>query len=222
MLVPYEMVVANYEALYLPAEVEKGVGFTAPRGGRLGPALAKRQFLPVTYCIDSTFTVAQRASIVSAVTTASTAWDNASGPLAFRHDSTLDGAGCVANAPFIDFRATRFQTGASQGSLPGESNQILGLPLPLPPPGTLLHELGHILGLMHEQFHSKSPLGCSFVVPSPAIAGSAYKDLTPTWDSQSVMQYRAVNGLADCSGFGTLPAFLSAGDKVTIKALYGS
>ena len=134
--------------------------------------------------------------------------------------SNLDGASCTASQTEKDIQVTKFPR-AAQGAFPGEPNQILGLTSPPPAAGVMLHELGHIIGLAHEEFHSQSGLGCQGGVPN--VRGARLRDISAAWDPQSVMQFRDANGLAACTnidGGGPLPTFLSANDKIAAQTLY--
>ena len=222
MLVPYEMVVAYYEQFYVPVR-EKSVGFQVfPDGpaGPFAPPLQVRTSLPIRYCIDSTFAAAERAGVASAVATAAAAWTAAAARLTWQYVSNLDGASCTPAQTGKDIQITKFPRNA-QGAFPGEPNQILGITSPPPEAGVMLHELGHIIGLAHEEFHSQAGLGCQGGVPN--VRGARSRDISAAWDPQSVMQFRDANGLAACTNVnsvGQLPSFLSANDKVAARTLY--
>lgn len=78
-------------------------------------------------------------------------------------------------------------------------------------PGTMKHELGHVLGLHHEQFHSQGG-GCS--------GGGTTRNVTDKVDLVSIMGYpKGFNGCAL-----TTPSLtdLSERDGFTVRELYGS
>lgn len=230
MLVPYEMAVEYYEVMYVPSDtVPKGVGVTVPRPAPLAPVFAKynlNTFVPdIVYCFDSRISASEKPAFVAAVAAATKAWDEASGPLQFRHDSSLDGASCstvTSDDPFLSFAVTKAPGTISQGSLPPQANRVLSLAATLGA-ANVLHEVGHIIGLAHESMHSKTELKCEREqFPSSVTAGAAFNDLTTAWDPQSIMQNLDTDGLAACRHTGQARAVLSSGDKLAARALYGN
>lgn len=98
---------------------------------------------------------------------------------------------------------------------------------------TLIHELGHAIGLLHEQ---QRPDRDQHVLVNPFLI-RGYRDVDfakkrPPWsvphgtyDCQSVMHYRSVRGFTArrggrCSSLGRTTAGASAGDYATINQYY--
>jgi hypothetical protein len=77
-------------------------------------------------------------------------------------------------------------------------------------PGVMMHELGHTLGLGHEQFHTNGG-GCS---------ESDYRDVTPEADLTSIMGYPYL--FSGCEQTTPSLTALSEGDGLTMRELYGS
>jgi len=78
-------------------------------------------------------------------------------------------------------------------------------------PGTMMHELGHVLGFAHEHFHSN---GGDCVSPSPV------RDVTPEVDLISIMGYPAGNPA--CALTTPNLTALSPLDGYTARSFYGS
>lgn len=230
MVVPYDLAVDYYEARYLtPDTVKKGVGakVTTISGRIISTRFLKydlNAFFPaITYCFDNSISASEKPSFIAALATATSTWDRASGPLRFTYDSSLDGANCKttgSGAPaFLGFAVKKGSGAASQGTLPGQANRFLSLTSLSA--AHVLHEVGHIIGLAHEENHTKSTLGCA---PEQGLpSGAVFADLTTGWDPQSIMQSLDESGRAACAhAFGGVRAILSSGDGVAARALYGN
>lgn len=147
----------------------------------------------------------------------------------FNHVSSSDGASCTQTAvtngtvdlvvkPNVGKPGAAFAwwygAQASEMALGASMNRAI-----------LLHELGHVLGLDHEQHHDNSGLGCPDPGYSPAPTGTNRswgdpRELT-AYDSTSIMHYRTV-GVASCSGGTPTGTELSVLDGVGVRSLYGN
>ena len=174
--------------------------------------------MPIRYCFDNTFNAAQLAAVKLGLSDATDAWSRVA-RITFQHVSGLDGASCTQGQTGKDIVVTKAPDTGSAGTFPGQVLQQLIMSTTATQ-GVFLHELGHVLGFGHEQFHSKSGLGCTVVVPPvPSLFGVVYADLNPEWDPASVMQYYNNDGQPSCDG-GTSMVNLSAGDGDGARALY--
>ncbi|MEL6301659.1 MAG: PKD domain-containing protein [Pseudomonadota bacterium] len=78
----------------------------------------------------------------------------------------------------------------------------------IPLSGLVQHELGHVLGLVHEHIRVSS---CDGI----AVEGVDYESIT-TYDQNSVMHYRS----SDCNGTGSDRWFITNRDRQTVADLY--
>jgi hypothetical protein len=76
-------------------------------------------------------------------------------------------------------------------------------------PGVMMHELGHALGLGHEQYHTNNG-GC---------ISANYRNLTPEADLTSIMGYPHL--FTGCELTTPSLTALSPGDGVSVRKLYG-
>jgi hypothetical protein len=75
--------------------------------------------------------------------------------------------------------------------------------------GAVTHEVGHVLGLHHEQFHTNGG-GCM---------ATGVRNISATADTVSIMGYPAT--AAACSNITPTGTTLSAGDGTAVRSLYG-
>lgn len=166
----------------------------------------------LTYCINkSSFSAAEYTALVSSMTSATGAWESATGGgVNFTHNVAAD-TNCRKNSAF--FSVKRVCTGQylARAFFPSSrQKEILvdctsfGNISPWTLTGVLRHELGHTLGLRHE--HTRPESGTCF-------EDNNWRALT-AYDSSSVMHYPQCNGTQN----GDL--VLTADDKAGINSLY--
>ncbi len=167
----------------------------------------------ITYCISRTSFGTRYNTVVSAMNSATAAWE-ATARVNFVHSSSLDGSctrttsGVVFNVRLVSgggFLASAFFPSSSRSA-----REVLidstsfGSISPYTLTGILRHELGHTLGFRHE--HTRPEAGTCF-------ENNAWRSLT-TYDAASVMHYPQCNG----SNRGDL--ILTSRDKTGARALY--
>jgi metallopeptidase family M12-like protein len=232
MIADYEGMVRYYEHRF-HGLVEKSVGIRVTVGSTV--VFDTRPSHTIRYCLTGGWGAPNptQSQVQSLLDEAAGAWQSAA-HVYFFHETSLDGAAsCVlarVSDGSVDIRVTQSGSGTSSAALPGftASNQLLKVGTTFTS-GIAKHELGHVIGLLHETDHSQETLGCtnenfSGSYPNPgAVNGPG--DLTSAYDSGSIMQY--TNGGAPvcvipASGGGTLAtATLSSSDGVGARTLYG-
>lgn len=167
----------------------------------------------LTYCISNSSFGSRYSTMVSAMNTATAAWEGA-GRVNFVHSSSLDGnctsrtSGVVFNVRMVS--TTQYLARAFFPSTSRRGREILvasssfGNISPWTLAGIMRHELGHTLGFRHE--HTRPEAGTCF-------EDNNWRALT-AYDSRSVMHYPQCNGTQN----GDL--VLTASDQSGARALY--
>jgi hypothetical protein len=167
----------------------------------------------LTYCISSSTFGSRYSTMVSAMNSATAAWE-ATANVNFIHSSSYDSS-CTASQTgvFFDVRMVSGQSYLARAFFPNSSrsgrnvlvdSSSFGSIAPWTLTGILRHELGHVLGFRHE--HTRlSSTGC--------YEDSNWRGLT-AYDSYSVMHY------PQCNGSQTGDLVLTSADKTGARALY--
>jgi hypothetical protein len=167
----------------------------------------------LTYCVSQTSFGSRYNAVVSAMASATGAWESA-GKVNFVHSSSQDG-NCTKNNTNVVFNvrqvtSTQFLARAFFPSSSRSAREIqiasssFGNISPWTLTGVLRHELGHTIGFRHE--HTRPEAGTCF-------ENSSWRALT-SYDSSSVMHYPQCNGTQN----GDL--VLTTKDKSGASALY--
>lgn len=171
--------------------------------------------LNITYCISKSGFGANYNAVVSAMNTATGAWEGAA-KVNFVHMSGEDG-NCSANNKNVlfdvrpvnvngQYLARAFFPNQSRNSrnvlIDNTAFTTQGISLD----GVLRHELGHTLGFRHE--HTRPEAGVCF-------EDNNWRALTP-YDSSSVMHY------PQCNGTNSWALTLTSQDKTGAASLYGA
>jgi len=166
----------------------------------------------LTYCVSSSSFGSRYSTVVSAMASASAAWEAAAN-VNFIHSSTYD-SNCTASQTGVvfDVRMVSGQAYLARAFFPNTSrsgrnilidSSAFGGIAPLTLTGLLRHELGHTLGFIHENDRPESRCG----------AGStSYRALTP-YDPHSVMHL-------PCGGLMTSDHILSSYDRSGASSIY--
>jgi len=167
----------------------------------------------LTYCISSSTFGSRYSTMVSAMNSATGAWE-ATANVNFIHSSTYD-SNCTASQTgvFFDVRMVSGQSYLARAFFPNSSrsgrnvlvdSSSFGSIAPWTLTGVLRHELGHVLGFRHE--HTRlSSTGC--------YEDGNWRGLT-SYDSYSVMHY------PQCNGSQTGDLVLTSMDQTGARALY--
>ncbi|WP_338871597.1 matrixin family metalloprotease [Myxococcus stipitatus] len=168
----------------------------------------------LTYCVSNTFG-ANKAAVVAAMNLATADWE-ATANVDFIHNTAFD-ANCTASQTGVLFDVRPVNSGGqylARAFFPNASrasrNLLLDTSLFGPPgvwtlEGHLRHELGHVLGFVHE--HDRCPGG----------GGTGMRPLT-TYDSASVMHYPQVG--STCVSTNPGGPVLSTLDRTGARSLY--
>jgi serralysin len=166
----------------------------------------------LTYCIDTQSFGSRYNAIVSAMSSATGAWE-ATANVNFVHASSYDN-NCSRNTPTVfNVRMVHTQQYLARAFFPSTSRsgrEVLvswssfGNISPWSLTGVIRHELGHTIGFRHE--HTRPDSGTCF-------EDNNWRALT-AYDSSSVMHY------PQCNGTQTGDLVLTALDKSGAKALY--
>jgi hypothetical protein len=167
----------------------------------------------LTYCISRTSFGSRYNTVVSAMSSATAAWEGTA-RVNFVHSSSLDGS-CSRTTSGVVFNVRQVSGGSylARAFFPSTSRsgrEVLidttsfGSISPYTLTGILRHELGHTLGFRHE--HTRPEAGTCF-------EDNSWRSLT-TYDAASVMHYPQCNG----SNRGDL--VLTSRDKSGARALY--
>ncbi len=167
----------------------------------------------LTYCISSSSFGTRYSTMVSAMNSATAAWE-ATANVNFIHSSSYD-SNCTASQTgvFFDVRMVSGQSYTARAFFPNSSrsgrnvlvdSSAFGNMGAWTLTGVLRHELGHVLGFRHE--HTRlSTTGC--------YEDANWRGLT-AYDSSSVMHY------PQCKGTQTGDLVLTSADKTGARALY--
>ncbi|AKI99854.1 matrixin [Archangium gephyra] len=167
----------------------------------------------LTYCISSSTFGTRYSTMVSAMNSATAAWE-ATANVNFIHSSSYD-SNCTASQTgvFFDVRMVSGQSYLARAFFPNSSrsgrnvlvdSSSFGSISPWTLTGVLRHELGHVLGFRHEHTRSTAS-GC--------YEDANWRGLT-TYDRYSVMHY------PQCNGLQTGDLVLTSSDKTGARALY--
>jgi serralysin len=171
------------------------------------------QAMNLTYCISQSSFGSRYSAVVSAMNSATSAWEGA-GRLNFVHASAEDG-NCNSRNNNVVFNVRQVSTSqylarAFFPSSSRRSREIListssfGNISPWTLTGVLRHELGHTIGLRHE--HTRPESGACF-------EDNNWRALT-AYDAKSVMHY------PQCNGTQSGDLVLTSLDKAGASALY--
>jgi serralysin len=169
----------------------------------------------LTYCISQSSFGSRYNTVVSAMNSATSAWESAAGGgVNFVHVSSADG-NCTSRTSGVVFNVRQVTTSQylARAFFPSTSRRgreilvatsTFGNISPWTVTGVLRHELGHTIGFRHE--HTRPESGTCF-------ENNQWRALT-TYDSASVMHYPQCNG----SNGGDL--VLTSRDRSGANALY--
>jgi serralysin len=168
----------------------------------------------ITYCISSTSFGNRYNTVVSAMASASAAWETAAGGgVNFVHVPGEDATCSTRTSVVFNVRQVTTSQYIARAFFPSTarkarellvSSNAFGNIYPWSVAGVMRHELGHVLGFRHE--HTRPEAGTCF-------EDTSWRALT-AYDSASVMHYPACNGTQG----GDL--VLTALDQIGVDGLY--
>ncbi len=193
------------------------------------------QQIGIRYCVDTHPTTGfdaapvgvSAATMIAAMATATAAWERVAN-IKYFYDSANNGT-CRVSDPAPDTRYIKISRDDTQPTVcafgpqshsswtcPGLDGYTIGVPSDYVSPGPvtdwggiMMHELGHTLGLHHEQLHTNGG-GCST---------SSTRDVTAAADLVSIMGYPLGSG--GCALTTPNLTALSEGDGWTVRTFYG-
>jgi serine protease len=168
----------------------------------------------ITFCVSSASFGSRYAAVVTAMETASSAWEGAAS-VNFVHSTAQDGNCTRTNASVVfDVRQVTRQPFLARSFFPSSTRRnrellidssSFGTITPYTLAGIVRHELGHTLGFRHE--HTRPEAG------GVCFEDNSWRALT-TYDSASVMHY------PQCNGTNRGDLLLTARDRQGAAALY--
>jgi hypothetical protein len=176
---------------------------------------SKAQARNLTYCVSSASFGTRYSTVVSAMNSATAAWEAACGlGVNFIHLSQYD-SNCTASQTGVvfDVRMVTGQSYLARAFFPNASrsarnilidSSAFGSIAPWTLTGVLRHELGHMLGFRHE--HTR-------LTTSGCYEDSNWRALSP-YDPYSVMHY------PQCNGSQTGDLVLTSYDRAACQSLY--
>ena len=170
--------------------------------------------LNITYCISTSSFGTRKAAVVSAMNSATAAWEGTGARINFVYNSAQDGNCTASNTSVVfDVRQTTTTSYLARAFFPSNtrsarnvliSTSAFGSISPYTLAGILRHELGHTLGFRHE--HTRPEARTCF-------EDNNWRALT-SYDSRSVMHY------PQCNGTNTGDLVLTSSDSTGTRALY--
>lgn len=174
-----------------------------------------------TYCVSSAFG-ANHGVVRDAMNAAALAWEHVA-RVNFRYVASADGS-CTTSNPAVDFPVVVGGSGCCATAFfphldpPGSSGRRIAIrsgaftqAFPDSLEGTLRHELGHVLGMMHEHQRVDAGSNCPF--------STGVTNFT-SYDPESVMLYRVPT---NCNGANIPTAMeLTPRDEQGIRAAIGA
>lgn len=203
-----------------------GQRFYAIRGSKMN----------IRYCVAGGWggSEAPLATVQASLDAGARAWSGVAA-VRFNHVTSADGSGCTQAivGSTVDF-VVRPNTGVPGSSYAwwtyhAVSEMALGKNVAYE--AAVTHELGHVLGLDHEQDNDSSGLSGAGCTPAgsaptydPPVAGYSWGnqvDLTP-FDNKSIMGYYNGSGVLSCTGGTPVGLRVSVLDGVGLRKLYGT
>ncbi|MDO5619638.1 M57 family metalloprotease [Kocuria sp.] len=174
----------------------------------LWPATQARN---LTYCVSNTFG-ARKASVVNAMQSGGTMWENATSGVDFRYVPSQDGNCTTSNNNVVFSVEPTSSTGyIARAFFPNSPKSARNVLVTnqfyssgWQQEAIMAHELGHVLGFRHE--HTRPEAGTCF-------EDNNWTPLTP-YDSVSIMHYPQCNG-------GSANLSFSAYDRSGVQRAYG-
>lgn len=199
------------ESIYINF-VQQG-GLIVHQSGGADVKWSSTQKTNITYCVSSSSFGSRYNTVVSAMNSATAAWE-ATASVNFVHVSSQDSNCTASNTNVVfDVRQVSGQSYTARAFFPNNSRSSRNLLInstafgnisPVTLTGVLRHELGHTLGFRHE--HTRPEAGTCF-------EDNSWRSLT-TYDASSVMHY------PQCNGANGGDLVLTQKDKDGARALY--